>query len=88
MIDETAAHLLFAALLSAVDAGLIVIAMNTVASGQNVEGWWAALVLAVSSYILMLFIICLPRLYSAYIQINSVSDALSGFTKGRRRRSP
>jgi TRAP-type uncharacterized transport system fused permease subunit len=84
MIDETVAHLLMAALLCAVDAIVLVIGMN-VSSGVNsaVTGIWASLALAISSYIILLFILALPRLYSAYVEINRVRPELSGFSRGK-----
>jgi hypothetical protein len=87
LIDETAAHILFAAMLCATDAALLVVAMNVTPPNMPVEPGWSAPILGIASYIFLMFIVCLPRLYSAYVQINSVSDKLSGFTRGSERRS-
>lgn len=83
LLDETAGHVLLAAMLCAIDAAVLVIAMNATVGGQRVAVGWSAGVLAISVYILLVFIVCLPRLYSAYVQINKVSDHLSGFAKGK-----
>lgn len=88
MLDETAAHLLAASFACALDTAVLVIGMNVSgAAGGAVEGVWAALATGVSVYVLLIFIICLPRLYSAYVQVNDVSDRYSGFVKGRRKTS-
>ncbi len=83
LIDETAAHLLLAAMLCPIDATLLVAATSATRAGQNVSTGWTAAILAVSMYIVLIFIICIPRLYSAYVQINSVSDHLNGYVKGK-----
>ena len=85
MIDETVAHLLTAALLCAVDAVILVIGMNVSNDTLTfaLTGFWAAVVLAVSSYIILIFVLALPRLYSAYVEINRVRAELSGFSRGK-----
>ncbi len=86
MLDETAAHLLLASLASIVNAVIIVIGLNF-HSGvkEEIDGFWAAVSLAFSSWTVMLFVLCLPRLYSAYVEINHVEENLSGFTRRRGR---
>ncbi|MEW1866355.1 hypothetical protein AB0399_39290 [Streptomyces sp. NPDC088194] len=87
MLDETAAHLLTGSLLCAIDAGSLVVGMNiSLSKSGHLYGFWAALSTALSSYILVIFIFVIPRLYSAYVEINGVGGELSGFTKKKRRR--
>ncbi|MGM1030614.1 MAG: hypothetical protein ACQEWM_12220 [Actinomycetota bacterium] len=78
-LDETASHLLVAAYLSGLTALLLVLAMNfgTNALGA-VNGGWAGVVVAPATYVLLTFLIALPRLYSAYVTFNAVRPELSG----------
>jgi small basic protein len=48
-----------------------------------IHGWLAAAMLAVGTYLALLFVLVLPRLYSAYVSINKVRDRLNGFSRGR-----
>ncbi|WP_091101164.1 hypothetical protein [Micromonospora citrea] len=83
-LDETAAHLLAGSLVCAIDAAVLVVGMNVSTSDRGaLEGIWAALGGGLSSYILLVFIMVMPRMYSAYVEINSVSTKLSGFSKDR-----
>lgn len=85
MLDETAAHLLTGSLLCAFDVASLVIGMNvSVTKEGHLYGFWAALSAAISSYVLVIFIFLIPRLYSAYVEINDVSPDLNGFA-GRKR---
>jgi hypothetical protein len=86
MLDETAAHLLTGSLACGLDAAVLVIGMNlSLASNGHLTGFWAAAAAGLSTYILAIFIMIIPRLYSAWVEINGVSPSLSGFTKTRRR---
>ncbi|MEC4573641.1 hypothetical protein [Streptomyces virginiae] len=88
MLDETAAHLLTASLLCALDAATLVIGMNFgVTSTGQLSGFWAALAAALSSYVLLVFIFVIPRLYSAYVEINNVAPDLNGFDRRKKPRS-
>lgn len=51
LIDETAAHILMAATLCAVDAALLIVAMNVTANGVAVSPAWSAPVYGVLTYI-------------------------------------
>jgi hypothetical protein len=82
MIDETVAHVLTAALLSAATAVVLVIGTNVAGADQAVTGCLAAATIALGSYVVLLFVLILPRLYAAYVEINQVRDRLSGFSKG------
>ncbi|MFF5473169.1 hypothetical protein [Streptomyces achromogenes] len=87
MLDETAAHLLTGSLLCALDAATLVVGMNvSVTKDGHLYGFWAAVAAAISSYVLIIFIFLVPRLYSAYVEINDVSPELSGFVGRRKKR--
>ncbi len=82
-LDETAAHLLVASFMSAITALALVLAMNLGAEPDGaVRGLWAAVVVVPATYVLLVFIIAIPRLYTAYVNINSVRDELSGTHRG------
>lgn len=83
-LDETAAHLLVASFTSGVTALALVLAMNF-GAGTNgaVGGVWAGIVVVPATYVLLVFIIAIPRLYNAYVNINQVRDELSGTHRGR-----
>ncbi|MFD5014620.1 hypothetical protein [Streptomyces chartreusis] len=84
MLDETAAHLLTGSLACVLDAAALVIGMNVSLDKKgHLTGFWAALSAGISFYVLLIFIVILPRLYSAYVDINGVSGRLSGFTHGK-----
>ncbi|MFJ9525476.1 hypothetical protein [Streptomyces cyaneofuscatus] len=87
MLDETAAHLLTGSLLCAFNAATLVIGMNVgVTKTGHLYGFWAAASAGLSSYVLVVFVFVIPRLYSAYVQINDVSSELNGFDRRRRNR--
>ncbi|WP_326651558.1 hypothetical protein [Streptomyces sp. NBC_01750] len=87
MLDETAAHLLTGSLVCAFDAAALVIGMNVGATkAGQLQGFWAALAAGLSSYVLIVFIFVIPRLYSAYVEINNVSSELNGFDRSKRRK--
>ena len=78
-IDETASHLLVAAYLAGVEALLIVLGLNASADKLgNVTGVLAALSFGVGSYLALLFLLTVPRLYAAYVDVYSVRRELSG----------
>lgn len=78
-LDETAAHLLVAAYTAAVSAALLVLAMSFGADSEGrIGGAWGAIIATVTTYVFVVFIIALPRLYVAYTRINKVRSELSG----------
>ncbi|MFJ1767837.1 hypothetical protein ACIOD2_46475 [Amycolatopsis sp. NPDC088138] len=83
MLDESAAHLLLGALISAVNAAILVLGMNVGPKHDEVAGVWCAIACGLGCYVLLMFFLCLPRMYSAYVELNNVSDSLSGFSKGK-----
>ena len=81
MLDESAAHLLTGAVVCALTASFLVLGMNVAQNEEGaITGFWAALSAAASAYVLLLFVMAVPRLYSAYVDINKVSHNLSGFS--------
>jgi hypothetical protein len=78
MIDESVAHLLLASFMCGVDAALIVIGLNVAKRPDQIGGVLGALIIGVSSHILLLFLTSVPRLYSAYANYNKVSRHISG----------
>ena len=84
-LDETAAHLLVASFLSGVTALFIVMGMNFGVNAMGaVTGVWAGLIVGPAAYVLLVFIIAVPRLYVAYVNINNVRDELSGAHRGSK----
>ncbi len=83
MIDETVSHVLMAALLCAVTAVALVIGTNASEPEAPITGVLAALIIFLGSYVALIFLLVLPRLYAAYVQINNVRDRFNGFTRGR-----
>lgn len=82
-LDETASHLLVSSYLSAVTAVILVLGMNFGTNAQGaVQGVWGALVVAPAVYVLLTFLVSIPRLYSAYATYNSVRPELSGTHRG------
>lgn len=80
--DESAAHLLTAALLAVLDAVVLVIAMNVgIDETGAIRGFWSGFVIAISTYLALLFVMLIPRLYNAYVNVNHVADYLNGFHK-------
>ncbi|MGI9149857.1 MAG: hypothetical protein ACR2IK_25485 [Chloroflexota bacterium] len=78
-IDETATHLLLAAYLSGAEALLIVIGSNVSVDHEgNLTGILAAACIALGAYLMLLFLIAVPRLYDGYVEVNAVRRELSG----------
>ena len=90
-IDEAVAHLLTALLICVFCAVAIVVGLNTTTPENNVSGQtilgppWSAFVLAGSTYLSVLFLIIIPKLYSAYVEMNNVRSRLSGFQRSPSR---
>jgi amino acid transporter len=84
-LDETAAHLLVASLLSGATALMLVLGMNFAADATTgaVSGVFAALAAGLATYVLIVFLIAVPRLYTAYANLHQVRDELSGTHKSR-----
>ena len=87
-MDDTAAQLLVASYASALGAFFLVVAMNVaVDSTGAISGLWMAVAVTIGTYAFLLFLIAVPRLYSAYVTANGVRKELSGFTSGSAARA-
>ncbi len=85
-LDETAAHLLTGSYTAAWCAASLVVAMNTatpqVPGGPAVpHGLCASVPVALATYLFLIFIVAIPRMYVAYVELNDVRDELSGTHK-------
>lgn len=84
-IDEAVSHVLFSFLLCIFTCILLVIGINVADSdvqlpaSEFLRSCWSAVVFATSSYIVLTMIILVPKLYSAYTEMNEVKDGLNGF---------
>jgi hypothetical protein len=83
-LDETVAHLLTAVLFAIVDATILVLGMNLAAPDGHVPTPITAATLALSSYLVLLLVLCVPRLYSAYTTGFVVAKHLDGHHRGLR----
>jgi hypothetical protein len=67
-LDESVSHLLAAAVICLVDAVALVIGMNITSDPAGaLVGVMAAIVIALSSYLVVLFLMLMTRLYAAYV---------------------
>jgi len=86
-LDETAAQLLVASYMSATAAGFLVLGTNVTASPTGALGTpWSAIVGALGAHVLVVFLIAVPRLYSAYVNLNAVRDELNGYTSKKSKK--
>jgi len=86
-LDETAAHLLTAAYGAAVTAAVLALGMNFALDAEGaLTGSWAAVATALAAWVVLVFLVAIPRMYEAYANINKVRDVLSGTHRGRGRR--
>lgn len=84
-LDETAAQLLVASYSSATAALFLVLGMNFSADKHGaISGLWAALAVVAASHVVLVFLVAVPRLYSAYVTINGVRDELSGYSSSHQ----
>lgn len=85
-LDESSAHLLVASLFSAAAALMLVLGMNFTADPKSgaIHGIFAALATGFATYVLLLFLIAVPRLYTAYVNLHTVRAALNGTHKSHR----
>lgn len=85
-LDETAAHLLTGSYTAAWCAASLVVAMNTAAplvpGGPAVpHGLCASVPVALATYLFLIFIVAIPRMYVAYVELNDVRNELAGTHK-------
>ncbi|MDP9639736.1 hypothetical protein J2W18_004685 [Rhodococcus cercidiphylli] len=82
-LDEAVPQVLVAALGCLVTAVLVIIAMNfPVCPGSaTINRGFSASLAGVLSFVALLFVATIVRLYAAYVQVNRVSDDLNGFVR-------
>ena len=80
-LDEAVPHVLVAALACLTAAVLIIVAMNfPLAVGDpTLNRGFSCVIAAALTFVALLFIATIIRLYAAYVQVNRVPDALNGF---------
>jgi DMSO reductase anchor subunit len=84
-LDETVAHLLAATLACVLDAVALVIGMNvSVNKANDVVGFWAAVAIALSAYVAVVFYMLVTRLYAAYVHVARPRTNLDGTVRGHR----
>lgn len=84
-IDESVAHLLAATLGCVLDAVALVIGMNvSVNSTGALIGFWAAVAIALSAYVAVVFYMLVTRLYAAYVHVARPRANLDGTVHGHR----
>lgn len=78
-MDETSAHLLAASYVSGLATAALIVAMNlSEEEAGAIGGLWAAGIVVLLSYILVVFLMALPRLYTSYVRMHEVRRELSG----------
>lgn len=85
LIDEIATLLLCAVLIAVAASVALVVAM-TIGDGLTVCGPLAWIVAALASLVVVLFLLTVPRMYNAYVQINKVRTELNGADRRREAR--
>ncbi len=84
-IDETSAHLLVGAYISGLLIPVLIIGgMFKDEDTDGLTGAWGALAAAGLSYLCLIFLISIPRLYSSYVGFANVRDELNGTHKDKR----
>ncbi|WP_460664537.1 hypothetical protein [Kribbella swartbergensis] len=84
-IDEAVAHLLWSTWIAVVEVPLIVVASETSGSKDlpPILDWLrrglSGVILGLGVYLLLLLLMAVPKLYSAYVRANRVRDDLNGF---------
>lgn len=82
LTDEAATHLLMGAFSSIVTAVVLVVCINF-QSTNCLIGVPAAIVCTLCTWVALILLIAVPRLYDAYLVVNKVPDAMSGTFKGK-----
>lgn len=81
LVDEAVAHLLTAAYCAVVSAALLVVGMNLSPDGKTVEAPISGIACGLATAVVTLFLIAIPKLYSAYVRLNHVQKDMSGYAK-------
>lgn len=83
LTDEAATHLLMGAFSSIATAVILVVCINF-RSADCLNGIPAAIMSCLCTWVALMLLIAVPRLYDAYLVVNKVPDAMSGSFKGRK----
>jgi len=81
-LDETVAHLLMAVLMS-IFAAVVLMALMNVMPTSTLRPWLTATAIWATSYLALLLLLVLPRMYYAYTKAAKIRAPLNGFNKGR-----
>lgn len=77
-LDETVAHILMATYACFALVVVILVGANFTDKHDNIVGLAASLTIAVGSYVLLLMLIIIPKLYAAYAVTQVVDEEMSG----------
>jgi hypothetical protein len=80
-LDEVIAHLLMAIYATAALLVDVVVGLNLADDKGNLTGIPAAIAVAIGMYIILLLLVILPKLYTAYAGINQLDDEVSGLSR-------
>lgn len=81
-LDEAVPHVLTAALGCVTSATLIIVAMNfPVTDTGAINRGFTCVIAASLTFVAVLFVATIVRLYAAYVQVNNVPTRLNGFTR-------
>jgi hypothetical protein len=83
MLDDAAAHVLAAALLAATEAFTNIVGMQWGKHcDQALNTVFSTAIAGMGTYLFLLFLMTVRKLYAAYVVGNDVSDELSGHHRG------
>ncbi|MGZ8177354.1 hypothetical protein ACXVUM_05430 [Williamsia sp. SKLECPSW1] len=82
-LDEAVPHVLTAALASLLSAITIIIAMNypICPGSQTINRAFSGIIAALLTFVAVLFVATIIRLYAAYVQVNRVPNGVNGFVR-------
>lgn len=82
-LDEAVPHVLTAALASLVSAVVIIIAMNFPTAPDNpaINRGFSSVIAVTLTFVAVLFLATIVRLYAAYVQVNRVPNEWNGFVR-------
>lgn len=79
-LDEATAHLMMAMYACVALTVDVVIGKNFATDKGDLSGVTAAIASALGTYLVLLLLIIIPKLYSAYAQVNELDDEMSGLS--------
>lgn len=80
-LDETVAHVLIATYASLALVVVVLVSANYANKAGDLVGVGAALTIALGSYVVLLLLIILPKLYAAYAVTHEVAPEMSGLSR-------